>query len=59
MRLITVTDDATGQVVRATVSHEELTALSGVQLAALLFPEPTESDITTINTFLDHYRSTS
>lgn len=57
MRLITVMDDRIGVSVRRAVSPDELATLSGVQLAALLFPEPTTADITLINDFLDKYRN--
>lgn len=58
MILVTVTDDETGDVVQRLVSTDDLATLSGVQLAALVFPAPTENDITTISDFLDQYRST-
>lgn len=55
MRLITATDE-TGRTVERQISHDELASLSGPQLAALLFPDPTPVDIKDLNAFLDHYR---
>jgi hypothetical protein len=55
MRLITLTDDD-GVIVQRAVSTEEWATISGVQLAALLFPAPTASDVATVNEFLDHCR---
>lgn len=57
MKLVTVTDERGGVSVRRVVSSEELATLSGVELAALLFPSPTEADIATVTEFLSHYRS--
>lgn len=53
---MTVTDELGGVLVRRVVSSEELATLSGVELAALLFPEPTVADVTTVNEFLGRYR---
>ena len=57
MRLITVTDEDTGSSVRRMISPEELGTLSGVELAALLWPDPTPDDIATINDFLTRDRN--
>lgn len=56
MRLITVTDEDTGHSVERVLSPGELETLSGVQLAAFLFPEPSPGDVATINAFLTNYR---
>jgi hypothetical protein len=57
MRLITVTDDDTGDTVQREVSRGELATLSGVELDALLFPNPTVNEAAAISRFLDRYRA--
>jgi hypothetical protein len=56
MRLITLTDEKTGVTVQCLIGPDELAVMSGVQLAALLYPNPSAEAITTLNEFLDHYR---
>ncbi len=54
MRLI----QTAGRAIRRDVAANELVTLSGVTLAALLLPEPTPTDVTNVNAFLDHYQDT-
>lgn len=56
MKLVTITDDSTGPEVQRVINTDELETLSGVALAAFLFPGPTNADIDTVNHFLDHHR---
>jgi hypothetical protein len=56
MKLVTITDDSTDPEVQRVISTDELEILSGVALAAFLFPGPTNADIDTVNDFLDHHR---
>lgn len=56
MKLITVTDDRTSHSVQRILDAGELATISGVQLAALLFPVPSDSDVETVNDFLNHHR---
>jgi hypothetical protein len=46
-----------GHQVRRLISRDELTRLSGVELAALLFPDPSAADVASVNEFLAHYRN--
>lgn len=55
MKLITLTDDS-GVVVQRAVSSDEWATISGVSLAALLFPAPSPADIAAVNAFLEHHR---
>ena len=55
MKLITLTGDD-GVTVQRIVSSDDWATMSGRELAALLLPAPTASDITTINEYLDHCR---
>jgi hypothetical protein len=55
MKLITLTGDD-GVTVQRIVSSDDWATMSGRELAALLLPSPTASDITTINEFLDNRR---
>jgi hypothetical protein len=57
MKLVTITDDTTDPEVQRIINTRDLQALSGVSLAALMFPNPTADDIKTANNFLDHYRN--
>ena len=45
-----------GHQVRRLISRDELAGLSGVELAALLFPEPSAADVASVNEFLAHYQ---
>jgi len=50
-------DTETGCTVHADIAPNELKRLSGVQLAAALFPDPTTTEVTTINEFLTRYQA--
>lgn len=56
MKLVTITNNTTDPEVQRVINTDELLTLSGVALAALLFPRPTNADIDTVNDFLDHHR---
>jgi hypothetical protein len=55
MKLITLTGDD-GVTVQRIVSSDDWATMSGRELAALLLPAPTASDVAAVNEFLDHCR---
>jgi hypothetical protein len=56
MKLVTITNNTTDLEVQRIINTNELETLSGVDLAAFLFPRPTNADVDTVNHFLDHHR---
>ena len=56
MKLITLTGDD-GVTVQRIVSSEEWATMSGRELAALLLPAPTASDVDAVDEFLNHCRA--
>jgi hypothetical protein len=56
MKLVTTTDNGAGPKVQRVINTKALNTLSGVTLAALLFPKPSPDDIITVNDFLKHYQ---
>lgn len=52
--MISIMDEATGQHVKHRITPDELNTLSGVELAAMLLPDPTPADVKLINEFLKH-----
>lgn len=56
MKLVTITNNTTDPEVQRVINTDELETLSGVALAAFLFPHPTNAHIDTVNHFLDHHK---
>lgn len=57
MMRVTLTDTETGHTVERHVDPADLETISGVQLAMLCLPDPSESDVATVTEFLAHYQT--
>jgi hypothetical protein len=54
---VTVEDDEAMTTVHRLLSPQEWATISGVELAALLWPDPTPDETTLVKDFLDRHRN--
>jgi hypothetical protein len=57
MICVTVEDDETMTTTHRLLSPQEWTTVSGIELAALLWPHPTPREITLVTEYLKKYRN--